>query len=511
MGYLAISGLFVIFAYLSVMFRDMQAVLLSVGLADLKSFLSFGYILFVVLTIAVIIHDKRDPVKALSWIIVIALLPGVGFVFYIVFGRNHRKEKLFSRKGLQDLERLDALSRQQLFEINSPALLHRPEIIDNRDIITLLLNNDKALLTVRNRVKVLNDGAETFDEIREALRGARSSIHLEYYIIEDDELGREIADILVEKASEGVEVRLIYDDVGSWGLGRKFVGRLREAGVEVECFMPVAFPWLTSRVNYRNHRKILVVDGKIGFTGGINIAQRYVTGTKMGAWRDTHLRIEGEAAGMLQIVFIADWYFVSGRTLNDYDRYLPETDVEQQTMIQIAASGPDSDWASIMQAFFSAITHAKHHIYISSPYFLPNEAILTALKVAALSGIDVRIMIPSRSDSKIVYWASRSYIGELIDADVKVYLYRRGFNHSKLIMIDGQFSSVGTANMDIRSFEDNFEVSALLYDKGIAERLEADFMRDLEQSRLVTREYWETRPLVHNVYEAFSRLFSPLL
>ena len=179
MGYLAISGLFVIFAYLSVMFRDMQAVLLSVGLADLKSFLSFGYILFVVLTIAVIIHDKRDPVKALSWIIVIALLPGVGFVFYIVFGRNHRKEKLFSRKGLQDLERLDALSRQQLFEINSPALLHRPEIIDNRDIITLLLNNDKALLTVRNRVKVLNDGAETFDEIREALRGARSSIHLE--------------------------------------------------------------------------------------------------------------------------------------------------------------------------------------------------------------------------------------------------------------------------------------------------------------------------------------------
>ena len=214
---------------------------------------------------------------------------------------------------------------------------------------------------------------------------------------------------------------------------------------------------------------------------------------------------------MLQIVFIADWYFVSGRTLNDYDRYLPETDVEQQTMIQIAASGPDSDWASIMQAFFSAITHAKHHIYISSPYFLPNEAILTAIKVAALSGIDVRIMIPSRSDSKIVYWASRSYIGELIDADVKVYLYRRGFNHSKLIMIDGQFSSVGTANMDIRSFEDNFEVSALLYDKEIAARLEADFMRDLEQSRLVTREYWETRPLLHNVYEAFSRLFSPLL
>ena len=511
MAYLAISCPFVIFVYLSVMFRDMHGVLLSVGLTDLKSLLSVGYILFVVLTVAVIIHDKRDPVKALSWIIVISLLPVVGFVFYIVFGRNHRKEKLFSRKGLEDIERLDALSRQQVFEINSPSSVHRAEISDNRDIMTLLLNNNKALLTVRNRVRVLNNGQETFDEIKTALRGARSSIHLEYYIIEDDELGREIADILIEKATEGVEVRLIYDDVGSWGLGRKFIGRLREAGVEVECFMQVVFPWLTSRVNYRNHRKILVVDGKIGFTGGINIAQRYISGTKMGVWRDTHLRIEGEAAGMLQIVFIADWYFVSRRLLNDYDRYLPDSDVTQETMIQIAASGPDSDWASIMQAFFSAITHAQHHIYISSPYFLPNEAILTAIKVASLSGIDVRIMIPSRSDSKIVYWASRSYIGELIDANVKVYLYRKGFNHSKLIMIDGQFSSVGTANMDIRSFEDNFEVSALLYDRDITALLETEFLRDLEQCRLVTREYWETRPLLHNIYEGFSRLFSPLL
>ena len=326
-----------------------------------------------------------------------------------------------------------------------------------------------------------------------------------------DPLGREIADILIAKAQQGVEVRLIYDDVGSWGLGRKYIGRLRKAGVRVECFMQVVFPWLTSHVNYRNHRKILVVDGKIGFTGGINIAQRYVTGTKMGPWRDTHLRLEGEAVGMLQIVFIADWFFVSKQLLNDYPKYLPKTHVKEETMIQIATSGPDSDWASIMQAFFSAITHAQHHIYISSPYFLPNEAILTAVKVAALSGIDVRIMIPSRSDSKVVYWASRSYIGELIDANVKVYLYRRGFNHSKLIMIDGQFSSVGTANMDIRSFEDNFEVSALLYDRKITQELEAEFLHDLDQSRMVTRDYWESRPALHSFYEALSRLFSPLL
>ena len=370
----------------------MQEVMLTIGWADLKSFLSVGYILFVIVTIAVIIHDKREPVKALSWIIVISLLPVVGFVFYIVFGRNHRKQKLFNRKELHDLEQIDALSRQQIYEINHPSLLHKSEISDHRDTITLLLNSNKALLTVHNRVRVLNDGAETFDEIRRALRQARESIHMEYYIIEDDELGREIADILIAKAAEGVEVRLIYDDVGSWGLGRKYLGRLRRAGVEVRCFMPVVFPWLTSHVNYRNHRKILVVDGRIGFTGGINIAQRYVTGTKLGPWRDTHLRLEGEAVGMLQIVFITDWFFVTKKLLADYDKYLPKTHVRDETMIQIVTSGPDSDWASIMQAFFSAISHAQHHIYISSPYFLPNEAILTAVKVASLSGIDVRII-----------------------------------------------------------------------------------------------------------------------
>lgn len=345
----------------------MQETMLTIGWADLKSFLSVGYILFVIVTIAVIIHDKREPVKALSWIIVISLLPVVGFVFYIVFGRNHRKQKLFSRKELRDLEQIDALSRQQIYEINHPSLLHKSEISDHRDTITLLLNSNKALLTVHNRVRVLNDGAETFDEIRRALRQARESIHMEYYIIEDDELGREIADILIAKAAEGVEVRLIYDDVGSWGLGRKYLGRLRRAGVEVRCFMPVVFPWLTSHVNYRNHRKILVVDGRVGFTGGINIAQRYVTGTKLGPWRDTHLRLEGEAVGMLQIVFITDWFFVTKKLLADYDKYLPKTHVRDETMIQIVTSGPDSDWASIMQAFFSAISHAQHHIYISSP------------------------------------------------------------------------------------------------------------------------------------------------
>ena len=486
--------------------------LLLFTLSDVKTLITIAYVVFIVLMLIFVVQEKRDPVKALSWIVVLALLPIVGFILYVVFGRNHRKEKIFNRKELRDLEQLDELSRQQLYQIGNPALLLKNEINDNRDIITLLLNNSKAPLTLHNRIQVLNNGEATFVEIKKALREARSSIHLEYYIIEDDPLGREIADILIAKANEGVEVRLIYDDVGSWGLSRHYIGRLRKAGIQVYPFMKVVFPWLTSKVNYRNHRKILVVDGAVAFTGGINIAQRYLTGTKkMGPWRDTHLKLEGDAADILQTIFMTDWFFVSKQRLEDHRKYLPRTRLREEHLVQIAASGPDSDWASIMQAFFSAITHAQHHIYISSPYFMPNEAILTAVKVAALSGIDVRVMIPSRSDSKIVYWASRSYIGELIDAQVKVYLYRKGFNHSKLIMIDSQFCSVGTANMDIRSFEDNFEVSAMIYDKGVTRELEQAFLEDLGRCRLVTREYWETRPMLHSIYEAISRLFSPLL
>lgn len=482
-----------------------------ITLPEFKSMLWTLYALLALVTIGFIVHDKREPVKALAWITVIALVPFGGMILYVVFGRNHRKEKMFNRKEIKDLEQLEVLCQQQLKQFSNPALLLRRDIIENRDIITLLLNNNKALLTLKNRVKILNNGKQTFPEITEALKNAKSSIHLEYYIFENDRVGKKIARILMDKARSGVEVRFIYDDVGSWGLSPKFIYKMKKAGVEVRCFMPVVFPWLTSKVNYRNHRKIIVVDGAIAFTGGINIAERYLRGTRLGPWRDTHLKIEGEAVSMLQAVFVTDWFFVSKKQVPTNLKYFPENKVDQETPLQIASSGPDSDWASIMQAFFAAITKAQKHIYISSPYFLPNQAILTALKVASLSGIDVKIMIPSHSDSKIVYWATRSYISELIEAGIKVYLFRRGFNHSKLIMIDGVFSSVGTANMDIRSFEDNFEVSAIIYDRKITQELEQSFIRDLNRSIEVKSEWWDKRPNLQGIYESLARLLSPLL
>ncbi|MCD8072734.1 MAG: cardiolipin synthase [Alistipes sp.] len=470
------------------------------------------YILVIVVTICIIIHEKRDPVKALAWITVIALVPVGGLVLYIMFGRNHRKQKIFDLKEIEDLEEFDRLSRKQLEAIQKPDLMVRSSIADNRDVITLLLNTNKSLLTMRNRVKILNNGKQTFSELLTALRNAKSSIHIEYYIFENDRIGKKFSKILMDKAREGVEVRFIYDDVGSWGLGRKFLRNLKKAGVQVGCFMPVAFPWLTSRVNYRNHRKIVVVDGVVGFTGGINIAERYLRRGRKGIWRDTHLKVEGESVAMLQAIFATDWYFVSGKKrIGISEKYFPKTRITDETPVQIATSGPDSDWASIMQAFFAAITRAQKHIYISSPYFLPNQAILTALKIAALSGIDVRIIIPSRSDSKIVYWATRSYISELMEAGIKVYLYCKGFNHSKVIIIDSLFSSVGTANMDIRSFEDNFEVTAIMYDRTIAKQLEESFMQDIGHCIQVTPEMWEQRSNLHSVYESLARLLSPLL
>ena len=470
------------------------------------------YVIIVIGTILTIVYDKREPSKALIWISVVSLIPILGILFYVLLGRNHRREKIFNRKGVKDLQQIERANiNNQLELVSSDSLLQRKEIADNFDIITLLLNSNKALLTVRNRIKILEDGEATFAHILDVLSRAESSIHLEYYIITDDRIGETVADILVAKALAGVEVRLIYDDVGCWGLNRNYLKRLSDAGVQIRNFLPVVFPWLSSKVNYRNHRKIIVVDGKYGFTGGVNIAQRYISGTTWGRWRDTHLMLEGDSVTSLQVIFLTDWYFVSGQRLTDRKKYFHESDIKEQALVQIATSGPDSDWASILQAFFAAITRAQKHIYISTPYFIPPESLLTAIKVAALSGIDVRIMLPARSDSKIALWATRSYISELLEAKAKVYLYQTGFNHSKVLMIDGQFCSVGTANMDIRSFEDNFEISAIMYDKQLTETLEKTFFEDLTNCTQVDPEQWNNRPWIKTLGESFARLLSPLL
>lgn len=466
------------------------------------------YALMIIATVYTVLHERRDPVRAVSWIAVLVLVPVGGLIVFLFFGQSYRKQKIFSRKEVHDAQQLEKFSKLQMQTVDN---ITREEVVNNRDIIKLLLNNSKSLLTLDNQVGILTDGVETFDCIKAALRAAVETIHLEYYIIEDDTLGGEIADILIERARAGVEIRVIYDDVGSWSLSNRYITRLREAGIKIRCFMPVVFPWLTSKINYRNHRKIIVIDGRVGYTGGLNIADRYIHGTKRGVWRDTHMRIEGSAVQMLQMTFLTDWYFASGELLQDRALFFPEIKVRGSVAMQVAVSGPDSDWASIMQAYFAAITRAKQHIYISTPYFLPNEPVLVALKVAALSGVDVRIMLPRESDSKMVHWASRSYFTELLEAKIKIYLFNAGFNHSKIMTIDGEFSSIGTANMDVRSFEDNFEVTAMIYDRTVTAQLEAQLAQDIRNCTRLSLTRWQKRKHKDNLKESVARLFSPLL
>ncbi len=472
---------------------------------------NWAYLLTTITIILVIISLNQSPYKTISWILVMILVPVVGIILYLLFGQNYRKQKIFSRKGLVDFIKFEELSMRQLSDMDRTMYKRNPYIKEKIKIIKLLLQNSKAILTNRNRVQILNNGEEKFRTLINCIEQAKHHIHLEYYIFCSDNIGQKVGNLLIKKAKEGVEVRLIYDDVGSWDLDEKFLKKLEKEGVEVACFMPVRFPYLTGKLNYRNHRKIAVIDGKYGFVGGINIADHYIHGKKnIPFWRDTHLMFEGEAVNALQIVFATDWFFVKKQLLEN-PNYFPKTSVTDTCLTQIVASGPDSDWESIMQAFFASINLGRRNVYISTPYLLPNESITTALKTAALSGIDVKILIPGTSDSFLVYYATQSHIRELLEAGIEIYFYRKGFNHSKLILIDSEFCSVGTANMDYRSFSQNFEVNALIYDPVVTSELTYWFLEDLKESELIQLHEWDNRPKMEKFKANLARIASPLL
>ena len=469
------------------------------------------YFLTVVTIAILIILENRNPVKSISWILVLVLLPFAGIIIYLFFGQEYRKTKMFSRKGLQDLEKLRNLTLEQLDNLPKNHSLIDEKLYSKKKLINLMLTNSNALLTSDNQVKVLANGEETFPEIFNAIENAKHHIHLEYYIIEDDKIGNYLREMLIRKSKEGVEVRLIFDDVGSWELKKRFIRSMSDAGIKIDCFMKVRFPMLTSRVNYRNHRKILVVDGETAFVGGLNFADRYRDGVPgIGPWRDTHLKVTGGAATALQIIFMADWYFVSKEILKG-KKYFKPFESGNGKLVQMTASGPDSDWESISQAYFMAIASANEYVYISTPYLMPTSDIVTALKTSALGGVDVRIIVPGLSDAITPKWGTSSYIEELLEAGVKVYFYQEGFIHSKVIVADNIFSSVGTANLDFRSLETNFEVNAMIYDQEIALTLASQFLNDQSKSKQVLLSEWVNRPRINKIKESFARLLSPML
>ena len=470
--------------------------------------------IFIVLYVAVIVGimltvlmDNRQPAKTIAWVLVLLFVPVVGIVLYIFFGQNTRKMKLISGRSL------DQLSKRSMLEFVEQRNLRMPEYFSS--LVRLFTNQSMSLPFKDNAVEFYTDGYQFFPALLQAIKGATNHIHLDTYIFADDPLGRLVSDALIAKAREGVEVRLIYDDVGCWRVPERFFDRMRQAGVKVRSFMPVRFPAFTSKVNYRNHRKVCVIDGTQGFIGGMNIALRYVKGLHGGTlpWRDTHMRLRGSVVYALQRAFLVDWYFVDRTLINDHCYYPPMPwHISNDSLAQVVTSSPIAQWPDIMQGYVRILLEAKRYVYMETPYFLPTEPVLFAMRTAALAGVDVRLLIPRRSDAWLIQLASMSYVTETLEAGVKVRLYEKGFNHSKLLVADDQISTCGSTNIDFRSFENNFEANVFFYDRQTALRIKDIYMRD-EDCSINFSEARELhhRPYMHRFVESLLRLLSPLL
>jgi cardiolipin synthase len=473
------------------------------------------YITILALVCLRIVYDTRSTTKTLAYLLFAIFVPFFGMIFYFFFGINYRHRKMYSKK-LYENDDLAAKFRQDLLHYSEKTYEeNNAEIISNKELAFMVLNDSMSPLTSRNAVKLLVNGENKFPEVLQAIQNAKHHIHIEYYIYEDDEIGRALADAMIKKAKEGVKVRFIYDDFGSRDIRKKLVPKLIENGVEAYPFLKVHFMLLANRLNYRNHRKIIVIDGYTSFVGGINVSDRYINGNKEQLyWRDTHLRIDGPGTQYLQYLFICDWNFCSDSTLEP-DLYFfpsrPQQIAEENKIVQIAASGPDSESPTILFSTLQAINLATKEILISSPYFIPGESLLDGLTIASLSGIDVKLLVPGKSDSILVNSAARSYYNDLLKAGVEIYLYQKGFLHAKTMVTDKKVAIIGTANMDFRSFDLNFEVNAIVYDTEIATELTDIFYNDLNDAVKIDPALWADRPFYRQLMEKAARLLSPLL
>lgn len=470
--------------------------------------LSWFFIINAIISIVVIILERKRPEKTIAWLMIVITVPPIGLILYIFLGRNWKRHKLY--------DEFSPYVKDLVYRV-----IHKIENPDYIPLVELLASNSDSPLFIDNDILVFKDGTEKYKYLIEELNKAKHHIHMEYYIVKNDTIGNEIKDILIKKAKEGVRVRFIMDRVGCIKIGKRYIKDLRDAGVDVAVYSYILAPLLrniNTQINYRNHRKIVVIDGRVGFLGGINIGDEYMGKGRLGYWRDTHLMVKGDFIIGLQAVFLDDFWAIKNANEGnftydeDFKYYFPEAKKSSGKIMQLVTSGPDSDMPSIMQGTLKLISMAKSHIYITTPYFVPTEGIMDALKIAALGGIDVRILFPGKFDHLWVYYASRTYLEELIRCGVKVYFYRKdGFVHAKSITVDGKISMVGTANMDIRSYVLNYEISAVIYDDEITKRLEEIFMDDIKTSKIVSEEDYNKCPKYIRAFEAVARIFSTLL
>ncbi|MDG0843925.1 cardiolipin synthase [Staphylococcus equorum] len=472
-----------------------------------------AFILNLVFGFTIIFMERRSAGAVWAWLLVLVFIPILGFIIYLLFGRQIQRNRIFTldeedKIGIEMIvnEQLEALKNDEFSKGNH-------QIVKFKDMVQMLLYNNAAFLTTDNDIDIFTDGKEKFDALIKDINEAKDYIHIQYYIFRNDDLGKRILTALEQKLEQGLEVKMLYDDMGSRSLSLKDFKSFRKKGGKVEAFFPSKLPLINLRVNNRNHRKLVIIDGHIGYIGGFNVGDEYLgLKKKFGYWRDTHLRIVGDAVNALQLRFMLDWNVQSTRDNLKYaERYFPDVDSGGTIGIQIASSGPDEEWEQIKYGYLKMITSAKQSIHIQSPYFIPDQSFLDAVKIAALGGVDVNIMIPNKPDHPFVYWATYNNVASLLDAGVNIFHYDNGFLHSKMLLIDDEVASVGTTNMDHRSFTLNFEINAFIYDTFITKELKATFENDLAVSYRLTKELYGKRSLWVKFKEGIARLLSPIL
>ena len=465
-------------------------------------------ILNILFSFSLIFIERRDPTTTWAWLLIMIVLPGIGFIIYLMFGQNLSRQKMFKEKTIDDAKKRKILNA--MYESNISSHDGGEKFFDLRK---MNFNNSGAKYRINNDIDVYVNGEDKFKQLLQDIRNAKRYIHVEYYIFKKDILGKAIIDELTKKAEEGLEVRLLVDAMVSRKLTKKVLKKYIAAGGKFSLFFPGILPHLNTRINYRNHRKIVGIDGKYGYVGGFNVGKEYINKDKdVGFWRDTHIRIKGESVDDLNARFLMDWCYASGEKIENYKYYMiKDKGKEGDIGIQIVTSGPDHKEQYIRNAYIKLINNAKKNVYLETPYFVPDAPVLEALKISALSGIDVRIIIPGKPDHFFMKWAASSYIGELLEAGVKVYTYNNGFIHAKTIVADSLVMSIGTANMDIRSFKLNFEVNAFIYDDRIAKSGEDQFRKDMSNSDEITKEIYNSRSLTLKIKESVIRLLSPIL
>tara|TARA_R110002033_G_scaffold112652_1_gene158016 strand:- start:2385 stop:3767 length:1383 start_codon:yes stop_codon:yes gene_type:complete len=450
------------------------------------------------------------PTKTLAWLLAIFTIPVGGMLFYFILGRNRKKNKFYTLKKTKAIsEYLEKVeNNDHIDKVNNVPIA----IKNHLKLVKLVTKGSNFNPTFGNELIPLKNGASTFEAIFLAMETAKKFIHIQYYIFEEGDLAEKFKSILIQKVREGIEVRFLYDALGSRSLSNKYINSLKAEGIEVYGFLPMHFGKFISSINYRNHRKIVIVDGIYGFTGGINVADKYISGDPiLGNWYDMHLQLKGNVVNSLQAVFAMDWSFASGTDNLLNTKYLVKHTTDNNSIAQVVAGGPDSDFSSIHQHYFSIINSAKKYVYITNPYIIPGEALKEALQVAAMSGVDIRLLLSANSDSLLVKWTVRSSFEDLLAAGVKIYLYPDGFLHGKVIISDDELATIGTANLDIRSFEENYEVNVLIYDSNITTELKQDFLKDCKKSEPLDYEQYLKRPKTERLKEGIAKVFSPVL